>query len=185
MDEWKKNKAASQRRKEPQDILPPLVDFEAVFIPDSARALGQIAPTLAYNEVRDVTLIGPNLWNTPATVERAGKLLKDPIFLDSVLTWDPEFQSSTFYKDYLATFGEAPDDFDVIAYDTGLIVRRALDSGAATRPELQAALLRIGRMVGAFGEVTMTSQREVARPVTILTVSDGRIQKAPTARRQN
>lgn len=185
MDEWKKNKTAAQRRNEPEDILPPIVDFDAVFIPDSARALGQIAPTLAYNEVRDVTLIGPNLWNTQATVERAGKLLKDPIFLDSILIGDPEFQSSSFYKDYISTFGEPPDDFDVIAYDTGLMIRRALDSGATTRPELQAALLRLGRVMGAFGEVTMTSQREVARPVTILTVSDGRIQKASAPRKQN
>lgn len=178
LEEWKKNRSAAQRRDEPEDILPPIVDFDAIFIPDTARTLGQIAPTLTYNEIKDVTLIGPNLWNTNATIERVGKFKTDPIFLDSVLTGDPDFQTSNFYKDYVSTFGEAPEDFDVVAFDTGLLLRRALEKGASTRSELQSALLSLGRIPGAFGEMTITSNREVARPVTLLTIKDGKIQKS-------
>lgn len=177
LDDWKKNRPATQRRDEPEDILPPLVDFEAIFIPDTAKALGQIAPTLAYNEIKNITLIGPNLWNTNATVERAGKFLQDPIFLDSVLIADPEFQNSTFFKEYFSLYGENPDDFDVVAFDTGLILRRALDSGASSRADLQGSLLNLGRIQGAFGEMMVTPQREIARPVTMLTIKEGKIQR--------
>ena len=133
---------------------------------------------MTYNEIKDVTLIGPNLWNTNATLERVGKFIKNPIFLDSVLTADSDFQASSFFKEYVATFGETPEEFDVVAFDTGLLLRRALESGASTRPELHSKLLSLGRIPGAFGEMSIMQNREVARPVTLLTIKDGRIQKS-------
>lgn len=174
-EDWKKTQSPAARKKQPEDLLPPIVDFDAVFIPDSAKALGQIAPMLVYNDVSTVQLIGTNLWNTSAIIERAGKFLKDSLFVDSFLSTDPALTNSEFYKNYVQTFGENPEEFELQAFDSALIVKKALDSGASNRADVQRALLSLNQLPGGLGMLTMSETREVARPTVVLTVQDNQI----------
>ena len=68
--EWKK-KNPNSRKGPPETLLPPIIGFDAIFIPDDLKALGQIAPMLAFNDVNTVTLLGTNLWNSPEFGKRA------------------------------------------------------------------------------------------------------------------
>lgn len=181
LEEYKKNKPQYTRKNETSNLLPPIIDFEGVFIPDSARALGQIAPTLAYNDVKDITLIGTNLWNTPSTIERAGKHLKDPLFIDSFLTSDVSVQNTAFYQDFSKTFGEPPEDFELQAFDSAIIFRSILESGASTRSEVQSRLSNLSQLQGALGPLSVTESREVARPVVLLTIKDNQIVRTTEA----
>ena len=57
--EWlSKQKNINTRTAVPKDLLAPIVQFEALFIPDSTKALGQIAPTLAYHDIENISLLG-------------------------------------------------------------------------------------------------------------------------------
>ena len=60
--------------------LPPYVDFDAVFIPDTHQAAGLIAPHLAFHEVRGVTLLGPSAWNHPGLLELGGRHVEGAVF---------------------------------------------------------------------------------------------------------
>ena len=51
----------------------PVVDFQALFIPDDYRSILMIAPQVAFFDVTDLTLLGTNLWNSPVLL-KGGKI---------------------------------------------------------------------------------------------------------------
>ncbi len=173
-DWYKKQKSLGARQKPPDELLPPIVDFDAIFIPDGIKAIRQIVPTLAAQDVTGVRLLGTNLWNTTELV-RSEKRTDGAIFVDSYLPSDQEFASSVFYKDFQRAFGEAPGPFEAQAYDAGLILRQALASGNRTRPDLTKQLTRLENFPGAVGRLNFSGVREIARPIVTLTVEDGKI----------
>lgn len=174
-EEWKKKVPVHTARNEtPKDLLPPIVDFDALFVPDNTRALGQIAAMLSFQEVKDITLLGTNIWNTPGVVERAGSFAKSIIFVDSFLNQDQKFTNSEFYKRYAQSFGKTPSLFDLQAYDTALILKDAV-SGVSSRSELQMRLAGLRSVKGALNTLDSQTTRDFSRPIVALTVNDGKI----------
>ncbi|MES2964608.1 MAG: penicillin-binding protein activator [Bdellovibrionota bacterium] len=172
-----KNPKRSSRTSAPsvEDILPPLVDFDAVFIPETAVGVGQIVPAFAYNNVRGVRFLGTNAWNSDAIVRRAGKAVEGSVFIDSVLTTDPAFRSSEFYTSFKGTFDEEPGRNEIQAFDSAVILRQLIGSGETTRVGLQSRLASLQNAPGALGKISAAGEREFRRPTTILTVSGGKI----------
>jgi len=170
-----KNPKKSLRNGGPsiEDILPPIVDFDAVFIPDEARAVGQIAPSLAYDNVKGVRLLGTNIWNSPRFLQRGQKFVEGSIFVDSVLTSDPAFTNSPFFQNFKSTFNDDPGLTEVQAYDSALIVRNLIAKGESTRIGLQQAMAHLQNFPGALGNLSVTADREIRRPMTAFTVSKG------------
>ena len=56
-----------------EDQWHPVVDYDAVFIPDAPKKAGLIIPQLAYYDIRDVFLLGTNLWNSDTLLEMSGE----------------------------------------------------------------------------------------------------------------
>jgi hypothetical protein len=108
-------KARSLTTKDGRPI-PPIVDFDALFIPASHETLVLIAPQLAYHEVR-----GPRLLGSRAGTTRARALGGDPLegalfashFYPRVRC--PYVQA--FRERYETTFGAEPDAFAAQGYD--------------------------------------------------------------------
>ena len=175
LKEWKsQNTRLNSRSNPPDDLLPPLVAFEALFIPDSTRALGQIAPMLAYNDIKDIKLLGTNLWNTPSLLRRLSNLQLETLFVDHYIPHQV-FSGSEFYKKYQEIFGEAPGPFSLQAYDTGLLIRQVLESGINTRAGFIRQLRQIRRFLGATGPLEITENNEIEQPLSPLVVSQKRI----------
>lgn len=174
------DKKRSARKDNTENVLPPVTDFDAIFIPDSAKAMGQIAAMLAFNDVRGVKLMGTNLWNTPGIAKRAGNFSNNLMFVDSMapLTRD----QSRFITEYKNLYGETPSLIEIQAYDAGLILRQLVASGADTREALTAKLIGLKKFPGSLGTLSMSSEREIERPVVSLTVEKGEI--APLRIRQ-
>ncbi len=174
-DWYKKQKSLGARQKPPDDLLPPALGFDAIFIPDGVKALAQIAPTLTYYDVQNVKLLGTNLWNSDDLVRRTEKHLEGAVFVDSFLPSDQEFAGTRFYKEYQKIFGEPPGPFEAQAYDAGLILRQALASGRKTRIDLQDQMARLSDFPGGVGRLNLSGPREISRPIVTLTVADGKI----------
>ena len=184
LKKWReKNPTRSVREggPSPEEILPPIIDFEAVFIPDSARAVGQIAPMLAYNDVNNVRLLGTNIWNSKNLLERAQKFVENSIFVDSLLAGDKAFQASEFFNSYKQIFGEEPTIFEVQGHDSALMLRDVITSGEDTRMGVSQKLASIKDFPGALGILNVSPEREVRRPVVGLTVLQGSIVPYGTA----
>ncbi|HVK60398.1 MAG TPA: penicillin-binding protein activator [Bdellovibrionales bacterium] len=172
-----KNPKRGARQAAPalEELMPPIIDFDAIFIPDTARAVGQIAPMLAYNNIRDVRLLGTNAWNSPALIQRGQKFVEKAVFVDSALTNDPSYRSSPFFSAFVATFEEEPGLTELQAYDSALILRQLIAGGETTRVGLRERMASLRDFPAATGRLSITDQREIERPLTALTVENGAI----------
>jgi ABC-type branched-subunit amino acid transport system substrate-binding protein len=182
LKDWsdQQGKRTAGRNTPPDDLLPPVVDFDAIFIPDSAKTLGQVSAMLAYNSVRDVKLLGTNLWNVPGLAKRAGNSARDLVFVDSFVSSDPQFQDSNFVREYKTLFGEEPGVFEIQGYDSALMLRQLISSGNSSRESLSLALNKLQNFPGALGRISVTPEREMLRPLEALTLQNGEI--TPLAR---
>ena len=161
-------KFPNSRRNIPNNLLEPLVFFDALFIPDGIKVLGQVAPMLAYNDIENMTLLGTNLWNTPLLSQRAGQFLKSPIFVDSFSMSDESFTASQFYNHYLQVFNQKPHILELQAFEAGLILKEILEEGADTRQEVQK-MLTTTNLNGVLEDLQMTERRQIKRPMVSLT----------------
>jgi ABC-type branched-subunit amino acid transport system substrate-binding protein len=174
-DWFKKQKSLKTRNTPPDDLLPPVVDFDAIFVPDSPKALGQIAPMLAYQNVQNVRLLGTNIWNSSDLIRRGGKNVENAVFVDSDITSNPAFKTSRFYQEYKKTFGEEPGLFESQGYEVGLLLRQLISGGESSRVGLAQAMSNIKQYQGVSGPMSMNSQRELVRPLIPLMVKQGSI----------
>ncbi len=184
LKEWeKKQKRLSERNLPPEDLLPPIVDFEALFIPDDVKAVGQIAPMLAYNDISGIRLLGTNLWNSSSLIKRGQQMVENALFVDSYIPNETEMKQYPFVQEYLAVFNEKPTNFEIQAYDAGKILRSVLDRGASSRTGVISYLNEVKELPGAIGPITVTKYREFMRPLVAMTVSNGQIQQVLSRRK--
>ena len=173
---WYRSQPKHQRRKTPPaTLLPPVVDFDAIFIPDGPKALGQIAPMLAYNDVNNIHLMGTNLWNTNEFLRRGKNFISNSLFIDSFHGKDKKFTDSTFYKNYFNRFAQSPSAFSLLGYDSGLVIRSILRKKPKTRLDFGREILKNHGIPGVLNTLVLNKKREFIRPVVSLTVKKGEI----------
>lgn len=174
LSEWSKAQTRkSARITPPDDLLPPIADFDAIFVPDSAKAMGQISAMLSYNGVKTPRLLGTNLWNVPDIAKRAGHFANNLLFVDSFVATDKRFANSQFARDYKMVFAEEPGIFEVQGYDAALLLRQLVSKGNTSRESLTRALATVTDFPGAIGPLSMTPDREILRPLVALTLENG------------
>ena len=71
------------RKTEQYFALKPLVDYEAVFIPEEPKTAGQLIPTFAYRDVGGVKFLGTSAWNSPELLKRSGPSGEAAYFVDA------------------------------------------------------------------------------------------------------
>lgn len=172
--ERKALKKETSVRNQAEDVLPPITQFEAVFIPDSVKALGQISAMLAFAGVRNVHLMGPNLWNHPQLGRRVNQSFNPLLFVDFQSSLG-EKEDTDFVRSYRQQFGEEPGTFELQAYDTALMLRSAISEGAQDRAGLAKALSEVKTFPGGRGPLAQFPTREFHRPLVAWTLAKGQI----------
>ena len=162
----KKSYLSKRRTYPPENILPPIVDFEVLFIPDSIKTLSLIAPHIAYNDIKGIKLAGPPLWNQEKNLKKHSKYIDNVVFADPGLT-TKYFKQTDFYKQFIRIFNHKPGLFEVLAYESALILRQIIAGGASSRHELRNKLENIKKFHGPMGEITVSSKREFLRSMQI------------------
>ena len=165
----KEKKKKSSRENSQEDILPPIVDFEAVFVPDGPKNFGYVSSFLSGSRIRGVKLLGTNLLNVPKISSRVGKFSNDFLFLDF-----PQ-NSSSFAADYSRLYGEAPGPIEIQAYESATILRELISQGARSRSELQRRLTSLNRFQGVTGTLAMSEKREVSRKLQFYKIEKGEL----------
>ena len=159
--------------------LPPVVDFDAVFIPDEPRAAGMILPTFAYQDVDQMKFLGVSTWNSPELLERAGGSADSAVFVDALFLDADNARVKQFVERYRKESGESPTGIEAMAYDAGLIVDNALKelpAGEVARTEIQERLNETKDLQGVTGKIS-TRDNEFIRNLTLLTVKSGKIEE--------
>jgi ABC-type branched-subunit amino acid transport system substrate-binding protein len=154
--------------------LPPIVDFDVLFIPDVADKIALIAPGLAFHEVRGVRLLGSSEWLDPELLKIArrhvaGAVISTPFYADS----DVPFVAD-FVADYRQTFDRMPDAWAAQAFDATNLVLMQLASGRTDRAAVREGIVRTRAYPGASGVLSMGSDGNARRRPFLLGVKGRR-----------
>jgi ABC-type branched-subunit amino acid transport system substrate-binding protein len=161
-----------------KEELLPIVDFDAIFIPDGYNQVGLIAPQLAYHDVTGIRLLGTNLWNSPKLVEMAAPYLQDSVFVDGFFTESNLPLTSQFVARYQESFGDKPGYLEAQAYDTmRLLVYGIHQPGVTSRPLLRNALLGIQGLSGVGGAASVGPDGEVHKPPFLISIHRRRMEE--------
>jgi len=172
----KPTKSKNLREHEVQEtVLKPIVDFDVLFLPDSGKTLGQVIAFMKVNDVTKLTYLGTNIWNTPDIVKRSSSQGENIYFVDAIDPNDNSIRQSSFFKDYLATYNEEPTLIEMQAFESAKIIKEQVSSGGTSRDQLATRLRSMGKSSGITGELRMSSQREIERPIHILSLDHGLI----------
>lgn len=174
-DWYAEQKVINSRTSAPDDILKPVVDFDAVFIPDSINNMAQVASMMLFNDIDGVRLLGTNLWNSKELAKRGTKLIEDSLFVDAETSLQGGLNKTDFERKFRAVFGQKPSVFEAQAYDTGLALRQLIVSGNRSRVGLREAISELSSFSGAVGKIQVDQNREFSRPLAVLSVVDGKI----------
>ncbi len=188
-DPYRRAKALERARK----ALEPIVDFDAVFIPDFAKNLALVAPALAVEDVvtttcdpkelerirkaaaredlKPVQLLGANGWDDPQLVERSGKYVQCSVFVDGFFSASERPETRRFVDAFLKRYGKPPSILEASAYDAARMVRQAVERDkATTREAVRADLAALKGFKGATGDVGFDARREPQKALFFLTV---------------
>lgn len=171
------NKKGSRSSWYEENILDPIVDFDVLFVPDNSRALGQIMAFMKYNNVNQATYLGTNLWNSPELPKRALDEKAKVFFVDAFDVSTTAEDPNPFFKTYLDLYGEEASLIEVQAFESAQIIKNQINSGNTSRKELVDSLRSMGRSDGVTGQLRMSTQREIERPIHVLTLNSGLVKK--------
>ena len=161
-DAFRKRKALEKAKAG----LNPVIDFDALLLPDSWQKVSLVAPALAVEEMvtnacdkhdleriqkttgkdrlKTVTLLGPSTWTSPKgpsgdpqLIERGGKYVLCSVFVDGFYENSDRPSTKAFVNTFRETLqGQSITLLDAVAFDTAGVVRRVIDTAA---PKSRAA----------------------------------------------
>jgi branched-chain amino acid transport system substrate-binding protein len=158
--------------------LPPIVDYDALFIPESHEKVALIAPQLAFHEATGATLLGTDAWNDPDLVSIAGRHVEGAYFTASFYADSSIAYVRAFADRYAKTFGTPADDFSASAYDAANLLLVPLARGAHSRSDVRDRLLSVKGFPGVSGVLSMNPDGNARKRPFLLTVRRGQIVEA-------
>jgi ABC-type branched-subunit amino acid transport system substrate-binding protein len=155
--------------------LPPFVDFDALFIPDSHENASLIAPHLAFHEVRGVRLLGTSGWNHTDLVKIGGKHVNGAIFTGDFHPQSSYPFVSEFVRRFRQTFGEEPSFLSAQGFDAASLVMVQIARGWQTREQVAKGLLATRAYPGVSGVTNVRPDGNAVKRPYLLGVSRGQI----------
>lgn len=170
-------------RRHREDRWYPVVDFDALFIPDAPKKAGLIIPQLAYYDIRDVHLLGTNLWNSVALLQMSGDYMPHALFVDGFFAGQTSEKVKKFVADCQSAFGRVPGFVEAVAYDSAMMVFETMRRTATdSRRELKTALLSMDLFDGVTGRTRFEPNGEAQKELQIITVHNRRFVQVPRHR---
>ncbi|HVN36971.1 MAG TPA: ABC transporter substrate-binding protein [Myxococcota bacterium] len=155
--------------------LPPIVDFDALFVPDTTQSIVLIAPHLAFQEVNGVRLLGPEGWYQKDLARLAGDHLEGAIFAAHFFPDSPVDYVHDFTVHYRDAFASEPAVFAAQAYDAANLALVQLARRSATRDSMRQGILETAGYPGVAGVTTVGSDGNAHKRPYLLQVEHGEI----------
>jgi ABC-type branched-subunit amino acid transport system substrate-binding protein len=155
--------------------LPPVVDFDVLFIPESYEKVVLIAPQLAFHEAFGMRLAGTSGWYHQDLIELGkrhveGARFTSLFFPESRLPTVPEFA-----RRYQEVFSTAPEAFGAQGYDAADLVLVQLAHGKRSRSEVRDGVREVRGFPGASGVLSMREDGNARKRPFLLGVEDGKL----------
>jgi ABC-type branched-subunit amino acid transport system substrate-binding protein len=196
-----------RRRKQLEgcnDLAKPIVDFEALFIPDSYRTVSYVIPALVAEDVlvtkdrrtveayikttnnksvRPVQLLGVSMWNDPELGKRLGKQIDGAIFVDGFDATDATPRVQKFIQAFAGAHGSKPQLVEAQAHDGAALLGALLtgEGAARTRDSLRQKLIQVKEFPGVTGLVKFDEKGDSATQLRFFQVDGDRIESRDPA----
>lgn len=159
--------------KEPKIKLQPIIDFDAIFIPDSPKTVAQIAANLAYYDIKGITLLGTTEWNSEQLYKRGGRYVEGALFPGALSLSSQSQSQSNFIKNFNAAFGTNPDLLATQSFEAMAIIAATLRlSNSSERNDLVNYLQQQTSFSSPIGtSVSFDANRVAKRTVPIFKLS--------------
>jgi branched-chain amino acid transport system substrate-binding protein len=151
--------------------IEPIIDFDAIFIPDTFQRVAMIAPQLAFYDVLGVQLLGTSAWQSPQLIEMAKDYIQGAVFCSGFApnAGDPDVRA--FVDAYRENFDGDPDILAASGYDTIRLLKKLFaEESIRTRRDLAAALLGSQGFRGVSGTITFDSRGDADKKPILLKI---------------
>jgi branched-chain amino acid transport system substrate-binding protein len=162
----------SQKDSEEEESI---VDFNAIFIPDSPKKVGLIIPQLAFYDIRNVCLLGTNIWHSDNLIRMSRRYLSNALVIDGFFVESEDYNIRKFVSDFSEVYNEKPEIFAATAYDSALIILNLLkDPTIELRSQVKDHLLSMRPYRGITGKTAFRPNGEVSKDLFILGIRNGK-----------
>jgi ABC-type branched-subunit amino acid transport system substrate-binding protein len=161
--------------EEEEEEPEPIIDFDAVFIPDSPGKVGQIVPQLAYFDIRDVYLLGTNLWHSDSLIKIADQYVQGAIMPDGFFAQSKSARVQEFVRLFEETYQETPDFVAAVVYDSAMILFDVVSrSSIRFRTEIRDELFNLDYFPGVTGITRFDEKGDVVKNMHLLRIKGRR-----------
>ena len=155
--------------------LPPIVDFDALFVPESHEKVVLIAPQLAFHEATGARLLGASGWHHQDLVSIAGKHVEGARFTTQFHAGSPVALVHAFAERYQAAFEKPADVLSAQAYDAANLVLVQLARGRNTREAVRDGVVAVRGYPGVTGVLSMRVDGNAGKRPFLLGIERGKI----------
>ncbi len=152
----------------------PTVEVDALYIPDYYPSVVQIAPYLAFYNIKEIQLLGSNGWNSPRLPQLAGEYVEGAVFVDGFFPQSKRWATEEFVAKFKNTFDYTPGIIEAQAYDASMIMFEAIES-ASMRIFIKEAIGNIVNFEGATGTIQFSPRGEAIKELFLLKIEGRRI----------
>jgi ABC-type branched-subunit amino acid transport system substrate-binding protein len=151
------------------------IDFQALFIPDSPSRVNLILPQLAFNDARNMVLVGTNLWHDASILKDAKGYNQQAVITDGFFDDSRNAVTAQFTREFESVFNERPKFLEAISYDNASILfLTAMDPAIDSRQALRD-MLRGSRIFDGVTGTTRFDRDGVAhRNLFLMTIKQGK-----------
>ncbi|MDX1707347.1 MAG: penicillin-binding protein activator [Desulfobacterales bacterium] len=160
-------RAQNDDEEEPQAI----VDFDAVFIPDYPKTAGLIIPQLAFYDIKDVYLIGTNVWHSEILIEMAPQYVQGAIMPDGFFAGSTAPVVQDFVSAFEMTYQEKPGFIEAVVYDSAMMLFEVLaQPDIRFKSDLKNKLFTMEAFMGVTGPTQFDENGEAQKQLHLLRI---------------
>ncbi len=145
-----------------------------IYIPGYYQEVGLIVKQAREMGI-NVIMAGGDGWDSAKLPEIAGKeALNNTMFSSLYSPDDASDLNKAFVAEYKKAYNANPDVFAALAYDSALLVVKAIEDAQSAEPaKIAAAMAKISGFKGVSGEVTFNEQHNPIKSAVIIEHKDG------------
>ncbi|GAB6905255.1 conserved hypothetical protein [Desulfosarcina cetonica] len=169
-----RNNGAGRQNIDQKEHFETTWGFEALFIPDTPKKAAMIIPQLAVYDIRNVYLLGTNLWHSQELIETSGDYINNALIVDGFSLEHPSQHVADFVATFQHVFNRTPGIIEAMAYDSAMMVFKAMGQTLTdSRCELRQALLKIQDFNGVTGWTGFAPNGEAEKNLQLLRIEGG------------
>ncbi len=155
--------------------LEPIVDFDAVFIPDAPSKAGLILPQFSFYDVNQVYFAGTNLWHSRKLVKMAGKEVRRAVIPEGFFAGSSAPAVVNFMKTFTEIYGETPGYMEAVTYDSAMMLFEVLGRpGMVSTADIIRELSTLSDFRGVTGTTSFGGTGDAGKELYLLKVDKGR-----------